>query len=62
MSSFILFGILLIASHAFTAYIAYHEGYLKGYFDRKKQDHASYWGAKITPSEELINYYEKPSK
>lgn len=33
MSSFLLFGTLLIASHAFTAYIAYHEGYLKGYFE-----------------------------
>ena len=36
MKSFILFSILLIASHAFTAYIAWHEGYLRGWFGHKK--------------------------
>lgn len=34
MNSFILFGILLIASHVFTAYVAWHEGYGQGWWDR----------------------------
>ena len=35
MSSFILFGILLIISHCFTGYVAWHEGYLRGWNDYK---------------------------